>query len=70
MRHGLDFLKVAKVYAATSLKILIKICLWDKYARIQFLPSHFMLSFKKAFYTGFFEQERPSCIFSPIIKDY
>ena len=40
------------------------------YARIQFLPSHFMLSFEEAFYTGFFEQERPSQIFSPLITDY
>ena len=42
----------------------------DLFARIQFLPSHFMLTFEEAFHTGFFEQERPSRIFSPITTDY
>ena len=27
------------------------------YARVIFLPSHFLLSFEEAFYTGFFEVE-------------
>ena len=40
------------------------------YARLQFLPSHFMLAFEEAFHTGFFEQERPSRIFSPTTTDY
>ena len=40
------------------------------FARLQFLPSHFMLTFEEAFHTGFFEQERPSRIFSPITTDY
>ena len=40
------------------------------YARVQFLPSHFLLTFEEAFYTGFFEQERPSQIFNTLITDY
>ena len=40
------------------------------YARIQFLPSHFLLTFEEAFYTGFFEHAQPSRIFSPLITDY
>ena len=40
------------------------------YARIQFLPSHFLLTFEECFYTGFFEHAQPSRIFSPITTDY
>lgn len=37
------------------------------YARIIFLPSHFLVTFEEAFYTGFFEIM--SNIFSPMNKD-
>lgn len=40
------------------------------FARLQLLPSHFVLTFEEAFHTGFFEQARPSQIFSPITTDY
>lgn len=40
------------------------------FSRLQFLPSHFMLTFEEAFHTGFFEQAKDSIIFSPIITDY
>ena len=40
------------------------------YARIQFLPSHFLLTFEECFYTGFFEQPQPSRTFSPLITNY
>ena len=51
--------------AAPDHKILMGL-----FARLQFLPSHFMLAFEEAFHTGFFEQERPSRIFSPTTTDY
>ena len=40
------------------------------YSRLQFLPSHFMLTFKEAFYTGFFEQAQHSRLFSLVITKY
>ena len=40
------------------------------YARIQFLPSHFLLTFEECFYTGFFEHAQPSRIFSPLVTDH
>ena len=40
------------------------------FSRLQIMPSHFMLTFKEAFYTGFFEQQSLSRIFSPIITEY
>lgn len=51
--------------AAPEYKILMGL-----YAQLQFMPSHFMLAFEEAFHTGFFEQARPSRIFSPITIDY
>lgn len=38
------------------------------YARVQFLPSHYMVIWEEDFYTGFFEY--PSSIFGPLVKDY
>ena len=35
------------------------------YSRLQFLPSHFMLTFKEAFYTGLFEQAQHNRLFNP-----
>lgn len=40
------------------------------YSRLQFLPSHFLLTFEEAFYIGFFEHAQLSRIFSPIIINY
>ena len=37
------------------------------YARIIFLPAHFMVTFEEAFYTGFFEVQ--SSLFSTINSD-
>ena len=38
------------------------------YARVQFLSSHYMVTWEEAFYTGFFEYQ--SSIFGPLVKDY
>ena len=41
------------------------------YSQMYFLPSHFMVTCKEAFYTGFFEQAQHSRLFiSPIITKY
>ncbi len=40
------------------------------YSQVQFMPSHFLLTFEEAFYTGFFEHAKDSLIFSPIITNY
>ena len=43
-------------------------CIMGFYARIQFLPSHYMVTWEEAFYTGFFEYQ--SNIFGPLVQDY
>ena len=40
------------------------------YSRLQFLPSHFMLTFEEAFYTRFLEQAQHSHLFNPVLTDY
>ena len=43
-------------------------CIMGFYARVQFLPSHYMVTWEEEFYTGFFEYQ--SSIFGPLVKDY
>ena len=37
------------------------------FARVQFLPGHFLVTWEEAFYTGFFEYQ--SHIFGPLVQD-
>ena len=43
-------------------------CIMGFYARVQFLPSHYMVTWEEAFYTSFFEYQ--SSIFGPLVEDY
>ena len=37
------------------------------FARVQFLPAHYLIIWEEAFYTGFFEYQ--SNIFGPLVQD-
>ncbi len=37
------------------------------FARVQFLPTHYLVTWEEAFYTGFFEYQ--SNIFGPLVQD-
>ena len=66
--HGQGSWKEEVVYAGTSRKLLHQLASWGSMQECRFLPSHYMVTWEEAFYTGFFEYQ--SSIFGPLVEEY